>query len=268
MSADHRMYRHPPVALVAVEIRFPGEIGAPVPSGVQRAFGEVLGDGWVLEPLPQVSYSVNVGASAGSPLLTGAQGTATSAMARYTVRDRTTAVALTAGSVTVETTRYGNWPQFREVLAKAVEAAGKLLRPDGVTRIGVRYIDEVRVPDKTGINWEEWLSATVLPPGSQALDNCGWLPLNWTGISQYRTSEERYLVSVMDHNQPFQVSPSILTDRSSAWVRSLSARSSSDFDAYWQASVIPGWTPTLPFRPATSYVSQLGLDLTRSSQNA
>ena len=38
---DHEMYPNAPIALVTVEITFPGEIGAPVPAGVQPLGGAI-----------------------------------------------------------------------------------------------------------------------------------------------------------------------------------------------------------------------------------
>jgi uncharacterized protein (TIGR04255 family) len=238
MNDGHTMYRHPPVALVAAEIRFPGDSGAPIPPGVQRAFGDFLGQDWVLEPLPQTSFTMNLGAPSAPAIVAGAQ----SAIVRFAVRERTMAAALTAGSVTVETTRYGNWPQFRTVLERAIEAAEKLLRPDGITRIGVRFIDEVRVPEPEGEDWENWLSPSVLPPASQDFRECGWSPLNWLGVAQYQASGERYLVL---RYGPQGAIPGFVVNPDGP-LRRLGQKPVGpffllDFDAYWQPAAIPGW---------------------------
>ncbi len=59
------MYPRAPVALVAVEIRFPGEMGAPMPSSVQQALREVLGKDWINELVPlSTTFSVNLAARA------------------------------------------------------------------------------------------------------------------------------------------------------------------------------------------------------------
>ena len=241
---DHAMYDRAPVALVAVEIRFPGEIGASVPSGVQRALGEVLGDEWVVDQVQQPSITVNLGgAMAPVPtLIGGAGGFPSGAILRFSVRDRTTAVAMTAGSVTVETTRYGNWPQFRSVLEKAVRTTEKVLRPAGITRVGMRYVNEVRVSDADGTDWTAWLSPAVLPPAAQVMSGTGWVPLNWTGTAQYQGEQERYLVLRYGPQPPqpgFAVNPD-------GPLRRLGPRPAGsffllDFDAFWQPSAIPEW---------------------------
>jgi uncharacterized protein (TIGR04255 family) len=86
----------------------------------------------------------------------------------------------------------------------------------------------------------------VLPPGSQALGNHGWLPLNWTGISQYTTGDERYLV--LRHGpQPaipgFAINPDGPLKRLGP--QPVGPFFLLDFDAFWQPSVIPDWDPDI-----------------------
>jgi len=103
---DHEMYPHASVALVAIEITFPGEIGNAIPPGVQRAIGDVLGDDWVPEPVRQTALTLNLGG--GQALMPQPPGFPGATILRFADRERGAAVALTAGSVSVETTRYGN----------------------------------------------------------------------------------------------------------------------------------------------------------------
>lgn len=243
MSSDgHSTYKNPPVALVAVEIKFPGEIGAPVPSSVQRALGEVLGGDWVPEQVQQSGVTVNLGPAAPMQTIFG-PGNPANAILRFSVRDRTTAVALTAGSVTVETTRYGNWPQFRGILQKAVETTEKVLRPAGVTRVGMRYVNEIRIAGPGDVDWRAWLSPTVLPPAIDAPDGTdAWMPLNWTGAAQYKIGEDRFLV-IRYGPQPEQ--PGFIVNPDGP-LRRLGPRPKGpffllDFDAFWQPSAIPPW---------------------------
>jgi len=61
MAADmHEVYPSAPLAFVTVEVRFPGETGQSVPSVVQRAFREVLGDEWVTEQLTQQEMTLGI----------------------------------------------------------------------------------------------------------------------------------------------------------------------------------------------------------------
>jgi uncharacterized protein (TIGR04255 family) len=239
-AEDHEIYPHAPVALVTIEITFPGQIGTAVPAGVQRAIGDVLGDEWVPEPVVQTGLALNL--SGPQPLMPQPPNFPNSTILRFADRERGSAVALTAGSVSVETTRYRNWPQFRSTLEVAVRATEKLLRPAGVTRAGVRYIDEVRVPGVEGAGWNEWLSPTVLPPGFDSMVGAGWPPVNWTGAAQYRLSEDRYLVL---RYGPQAAQPGFVVNPDGP-LRRPGPRPEGpffmlDFDASWQPAVVPRW---------------------------
>jgi len=189
-AEEQEVYPNAPVALVAVEVRFPGELGAGVPAGVQRLFREALGEGWVIEQLTQQEFTVGV--NAGGP----SQSMRTVNVPRFTVRDRTSAVVLTSNSVTVETTRYRGWAAFRTVVGRVLQATAQLVEPHGIARVGMRYVDEVRAPDggEGPSGWAEWLSADVLAPASSDMAKAGWPAAAWTGVALYALGENRQLV--------------------------------------------------------------------------
>ncbi|MDQ6840193.1 MAG: TIGR04255 family protein [Actinomycetota bacterium] len=233
------MYPRAPIALVAVEIAFPGEIGSPVPSGVHRAMGDVLGDDWVIEQVQQPAFTLNLGG--GHPLLPPSS-LQPAPILRFVDRGRGSSIALTAGSVSVQTIRYENWPTFRSMLETAVRATEKLLRPTGVARAGVRYIDEVRVGEVEGPEWGKWLSPTLLPPATESMTGDGWPLLTWTGAAQYRLGEEQSLV-LRYGPQPAQ--PGFVVNPDGP-LRRPGPRPEGqffllDFDSSWQPSVVPRW---------------------------
>lgn len=239
-AEDHEMYPNAPVALVTVEITFPGEIGSQIPPGVQRALAEVLGDDWVIEPVMQPRLTFNLGG--GQPILPQLPDLPGTTILRFTDRERGVAVALTAGTVSVETTRYANWPRFRTTLEMAVRATEKLLRPSGITRAGLRYIDEVRVAGVDGTGWGGWLSPTVLAPASDAMAESGWPAVNWTGAVQYKIGEDRQLVL---RYGPQAAQPGFVVNPDGP-LRRPGPRPKGpffllDFDASWQPSVVPKW---------------------------
>src|SRR5450756_1609825 len=136
MADTHEIYPNAPLALVAVEVRFPeapSERALPMP--LQRSFRDLLGEGWVIEShkIQQVELALGPGGP-------GAQPVQQTVVPRFTLRDRTLAVALTDSSLTVETTNYRHYLEFRAVLERVFAAAAELLQPDGVARVGMRYI--------------------------------------------------------------------------------------------------------------------------------
>ncbi|MCA1703046.1 MAG: TIGR04255 family protein, partial [Actinobacteria bacterium] len=142
-----------PLALVAVEARFPAASAGPLRPPVQRAIRDLLGSGWVLESGKQQTVELAV-ASSGLQ----AQNVKLEDLTRITMRDRTTAVTVRTESLTIEATRYGGYANFRELVGAAFTAVERILEPDGIARLGIRYIDEIRVPQSEISNpWDGWI---------------------------------------------------------------------------------------------------------------
>jgi uncharacterized protein (TIGR04255 family) len=146
------------LALVAVELRFPNAAtGRQFSMPLQRSFRDILGEAWVIEAfkVPQISLAVTPTGTASPQTMQSVT------IPRFTVRDRTLAVAVTEDSMTIETTRYRHYPEFRETIERAVAAAAAGLVPDGVARVGMRYINEIRVPridEDDPALWTSWIA--------------------------------------------------------------------------------------------------------------
>jgi uncharacterized protein (TIGR04255 family) len=87
-----------------------------------------------------------------------------SVVPRFATRDQTTAVTFNAQAVAVETTKYETFEHFLEFIRVGIEARQKVAPVDGLMRLGLRYIDEIRVPDVCdgAIGWREWVNASLL----------------------------------------------------------------------------------------------------------
>ncbi len=233
-AEEHEVYPRAPVAFVTVEVRFPGEAGQGIHSVVQRAFRDVLGDEWVIEQLTQqeLTLGINIG---GPP----SQTVRAVNIPRFTVRDRTSAVVLTTNSMTIETTRYGSWPGFRSVIERALRATADLVEPDGVARVGMRYVDEIRVPEagESWSAWARWLSPGVLAPASEAMESAGYPPLTWTGATQYSIGPGRQLVLRYGPQNGYAVNPSGPLRRPNP--PPPGPFFLLDFDSFWEPSTIP-----------------------------
>jgi uncharacterized protein (TIGR04255 family) len=79
-----------------------------------------------------------------------------------------TAVTFRRDAIAVETTRYVQYERFRDVAALAIGARQAVDPVDGVDRLGLRYIDEIRVPDigVAPVGWEPWVDASLLGPAA------------------------------------------------------------------------------------------------------
>lgn len=86
---------------------------------------------------------------------------------RWSSRDKRTVLTLRQNILSLETTDYLGYFDVRELLEKAVIALKRLMAPKGVTRIGLRYIDEIRVPsngEDPQPRWEDWVNLSLLGP--------------------------------------------------------------------------------------------------------
>lgn len=237
MADTHTVYPNAPLALVAVEVRFPGPFEAwPLPMTLQRSFRDMLGDGWVIESIKAQRVDVAF-APAG-----GGQSVRQIVMPRFTVRNRTLAVAISEESLTIETTAYRHYPDFRAVLSAAFAGAAQFLRPDGVARIGMRYIDEIRVPGTQNADapdWSAWLDASLLPPQLEPMTDKGFASVAWEGVAQYAGDREQTLVLRYGARDSYAVNPSGLLVRPT--VPPPGPVFVLDFDCFWQPKDIPAF---------------------------
>ncbi|MGH9103704.1 MAG: TIGR04255 family protein [Acidimicrobiales bacterium] len=206
---------------------------------LQRLFRDLLGEGWVIESqkVQQVTLAVSAAGavSQAMPMLT---------IPRFTVRDRTLAVAITEESLTVEATRYRHYPNFRETVASAVAAAAEVLVPDGIARVGMRYIDEVRVPgivEEAPSDWHDWVDSSLLAPQLGGMSGAGFVSTGWEGAAQYRTGPDQKLVLRYGPRAGYVVSPvGPLKRPAPPGPGPLFAL---DFDCFWEPPDIPEFDP-------------------------
>jgi uncharacterized protein (TIGR04255 family) len=241
VADDHEVLPNAPLALVAVEVRLPsGGSGRPLPMTVQRAFRDVLGEGWVIQSSRVQPVSLTIGPGGAVP-----QAMPPITVQSFTVRDRTMAVALTEESITVQTTRYRHYPDFRETLSRAVQAAASVLAPDGIARVGMRYIDEIRVPgtgegDTSG--WAEWVDTSLVAPKLGPMAQAGFPVGTWEGAAQYLTGSYEKLVLRFGARAGYAVNPDGPLKRPDP------PRPGPffmlDFDSFWEPPEIPEFEPT------------------------
>jgi uncharacterized protein (TIGR04255 family) len=157
---------------------------------VQRAFRDLLGSEWVIESQQIQQVKMEVGPGMGSPDFQRMT------IPRFTVRDRTVAVAISSQSLTIETTRYKGYDAFRPTAETALLAAEKVLTPDGIARVGMRFIDEIRAPgaDKDHPEeWNKWIRPALLGPGAPEHPS-GLKLTGLQGLAQFETGSDRTIV--------------------------------------------------------------------------
>lgn len=154
---QREVFSNAPLEFVACEIRVPI-----TPRLVREDTFELLTDALSSQfPLPdqeQVQTLTFLAGRAGVP--------ETDRRFRFLNLDRTASAVVSRNAITVETTNYGEFPAFRALVLFVVEAVSRVAKIVGIERIGLRYIDEIRVPDNPGdvAGWRGWIADEVLGP--------------------------------------------------------------------------------------------------------
>jgi uncharacterized protein (TIGR04255 family) len=140
---------------VAAEIRYP-----PVDDlvgGASAEFRDDIRDEFpIREEQPQLSLSIGQTGPTAQQVL----------VHRFVRRDRLMSVTVGRDAIRLEATDYPGWTDFRERLVRVLQALQDRSRPDGVVRVGLRYIDEIRLPDEPNSpsEWQGWVDDRLVAP--------------------------------------------------------------------------------------------------------
>ncbi len=165
--ADREIYVRPPLEVVAFELRIPHALSL-AERAAQRAVWEKLRDRLPLTQ-PQAAFQVAVG---GGPIVQPQP------PLRMLDRSRMISVVVGPEAVVLENTSYRSFEDFCAFLRDVLDA---LPAADiaGFMRVGLRYINEIRVPGlATPADWEGLLAAPLLAPASFATDGLTLSRLN------------------------------------------------------------------------------------------
>ena len=78
-------------------------------------------------------------------------------------RSKTTSATFTPASVILKTTAYESWEHLKRIIGPLLQFVEDRLLPDGFSRIGLRYIDEIHVQPEDGVavDWSRYLTSTL-----------------------------------------------------------------------------------------------------------
>lgn len=154
-----------PLAFVAAEVRV-SYTPALVADPTVAALSSVL----VALPVPQREQR--------QTLVIGSTPAPPEVAVRLTSRDVMTSLTITATSLTLETTSYQGVEAFSALFAECMRAVAGLVAPSAVERVGLRYVNELRVAEPIAIleQWRGYVCAEVLGAvlgAGAALDSAG-----------------------------------------------------------------------------------------------
>ena len=163
---QRRRYRNPPINEALCEFRFvPGPDWDPTIPGKLQA---VLGEEYCGKPREQKARQVRLHVEEGKPAnLQYGEGVA---KVQLLTKDGTRLVAVGPDVLSIHMLRpyqnpsspdEGGWEEFAPRIASALEAYRRVVEPNGIGRVGVRYINKIAIPGPN-VRVEEYLECAHL----------------------------------------------------------------------------------------------------------
>lgn len=185
---EPEIYPNPPLVLVAFEIRHPvaEEMSANVLAEVRRVLAAEV-------PLRRDATLINMEVQAGAG---GQPHIETETAPKFFSRDSTTAVTYRQTAIIVETTKYQCYERVRELVSLVMQARQVVSPINGVDRIGLRYVNEVRAPgidaDGSLMTWGAWLDSSLFGP-LQVADDLKLQPGQLQGFARFEVTQDQSL---------------------------------------------------------------------------
>jgi uncharacterized protein (TIGR04255 family) len=134
--------------------------------GAELRSAAVLGEAAALDEIHAALKDALPVREDGPAMLRPATGLRT-AGARFVDGAQHRAVAVGPAMVTVDTTSYSTFDEFSEFLGLVLDTVASVAPGRACQRLGLRYVDELRIPDAQPSNveqWRHWINSDLIPP--------------------------------------------------------------------------------------------------------
>jgi uncharacterized protein (TIGR04255 family) len=149
---DREIYPNAPLQLVAWEMRTPSMPLFQTPTGVVQSMSGRLRDLVPIVSQPETVVSIDA-----------AQQPRPEPRQRLMDRKQTLAISFSPSAAIIETTAYTKFEDFAEVIERVLRALESAEAASGFERVGIRYIDEIRVPGVEGPEgWSGYIDDALL----------------------------------------------------------------------------------------------------------
>ncbi|MGH3545734.1 MAG: TIGR04255 family protein [Mycobacteriales bacterium] len=183
--SEQAVYSNAPVVLVAFEVRHPTTNTL---TSIERSAIKESLSRWV--PIQRSAKHLEFQAVMGSATQPEAL---SEEFPKYFSRDSMLAVSFRKEAIVVETTRYEGWQALQALVRSALQARNTVAHLDGIERVGLRYINEIRVPKGGEVDWSAWVDTSILGPHSLG-SKIGMPVSQWQGIGVYGNQPGQALV--------------------------------------------------------------------------
>lgn len=188
---EREVYPNAPIVLAAVEIRHSlcDPLEPPQAARVAKILRAEL-------PIRGSVREMEIAIQAGPGAPASAQQQVLPPIPRWSSRDKRTALTLRHDGVVVETTDYRSYERLFRLVQLGLEARAAAGEPDGISRVGLRYIDEIRVPGlngEEGTAWSDWVDDCLLGP-MNAGQGLGFVSAGFQGLSGFSGPDDCHLV--------------------------------------------------------------------------
>lgn len=200
---DREIYPSAPLRLVAFELRMPTVPQFTSPEGALPAFEQIKDIVPIIGP---ASPTLEIGPGESQPRISPGP-------LRLLDRRRRLSVVLGAQVITVETTAYHRFEEFETVIQRTLDAVASVADVAGMARVGLRYIDEIRVEGVSEpSNWTSLINPALL--GASQL-NGEFSAASFNGLVEYALDEGKRVNlrygalrgRVIDSSGPLRVEP-------------------------------------------------------------
>lgn len=198
------VYPNAPIALAVCEVRLPPS-GVQIPDEHVTGLRDLLGD--VLPVVQSQSRQhVNIDMNPRDPK---PPSVTAERILQLTDRIQSIVVQVAPESVVIKTADYQGWDRFRPLLGRVLRATRDVVDPNGYLRVGLRYIDEIRLPEGGGevTDWTGYLNDALLAPATlgeadQELESRGWQT-----VAQFESASQHTVVVRYGPNDGHAVNP-------------------------------------------------------------
>lgn len=166
------MYPSAPLVLVALEVRHPP--AGPLSHRDRSRLKSELGR-WT--PIRKDVRTFSFEMAPGSPMNLR---TTEEEFPKFFDRGQTVGVSAQSEATIIELSSYLGWEDCLDLVRLVMESRNRVSAIDGVLRVGLRYINEIRLP--AGSDWGAYLHAPVRPQGLEITD---MMMRSWQGAAVY-----------------------------------------------------------------------------------